>query len=508
MAVNAADSGNGTSGNNVQCSITSNNNSSTDAATKTGDVFGTAQVQPTTEQLQRAAEILDQARALLGELPLTGGDGTATALQARLQARGITPALGTGVAQAARDASDALLAVPGTRPASIATALARAGYGPTPADVVPRVVTPVAVPGQPTPPTVSAVYTPDVAPGAGPVSALANLVDQQPAIQRQMLTAADSHGSQADCLAWLSKVQKLVEQALADPNDPATARVLQELQNSDGADLLRQGNGQQSGGTTSTPSSGSGDGTSSPRGEGAGTSGGPDTAGGGGSGSTGSGSTSQGTGDNAGNGSTGDRSTDGAEGDWQSATQDLLSKLDAAAPDDPTAGEWANDIRGVIGQEGQSANEASGSGQGSSSESSSSGDSSSGDASWGNGQGSDDNDQGEQDSSRGDQGSSDKPEQPAATPPAAAAAPTASNSWEPLANCESSGKWDTNTGNGYYGGLQFDNATWSAYGGTKFAPSADKATKEQQIEIAEKVRQDRGGFGAWPACSSKLGLSK
>ncbi|AEA28675.1 Transglycosylase-like domain protein [Pseudonocardia dioxanivorans CB1190] len=78
--------------------------------------------------------------------------------------------------------------------------------------------------------------------------------------------------------------------------------------------------------------------------------------------------------------------------------------------------------------------------------------------------------------------------------------------WDRLAQCESSGRWDIDTGNGYHGGLQFDAATWKAYGGDAYAPSADRATREQQIAVAEKVRDDRGGYSAWPACSTKLGL--
>ncbi|GAA4875648.1 transglycosylase family protein [Pseudonocardia benzenivorans] len=78
--------------------------------------------------------------------------------------------------------------------------------------------------------------------------------------------------------------------------------------------------------------------------------------------------------------------------------------------------------------------------------------------------------------------------------------------WDRLAQCESSGRWDIDTGNGYHGGLQFDAATWKAYGGDAYAPSADRATREQQIAVAEKVRDDRDGYSAWPACSTKLGL--
>ncbi|AZM53682.1 transglycosylase [Streptomyces sp. WAC 01529] len=84
-----------------------------------------------------------------------------------------------------------------------------------------------------------------------------------------------------------------------------------------------------------------------------------------------------------------------------------------------------------------------------------------------------------------------------------ASAATASE-WDAVAQCESGGNWSINTGNGYQGGLQFSPSTWAAYGGTKYAPSADKASKAQQIEIAEKVLAGQGK-GAWPSCG--VGLS-
>ena len=77
--------------------------------------------------------------------------------------------------------------------------------------------------------------------------------------------------------------------------------------------------------------------------------------------------------------------------------------------------------------------------------------------------------------------------------------------WDTVANCESSGNWAINTGNGYHGGLQFNAGTWAAYGGTAYAPTADLATREQQIEIAKKT-QAAQGWGAWPACTAKMGL--
>ncbi|NUR97776.1 MAG: DUF348 domain-containing protein [Kribbellaceae bacterium] len=75
--------------------------------------------------------------------------------------------------------------------------------------------------------------------------------------------------------------------------------------------------------------------------------------------------------------------------------------------------------------------------------------------------------------------------------------------WDRIAACESGGNWAANTGNGYYGGLQFDHGTWAAYGGTAYANNANGASKAQQIAIAEKVKADRGGYGAWPVCGKK-----
>jgi hypothetical protein len=78
--------------------------------------------------------------------------------------------------------------------------------------------------------------------------------------------------------------------------------------------------------------------------------------------------------------------------------------------------------------------------------------------------------------------------------------------WGCVADCESGGRWDANTGNGYYGGLQFSQSTWEKFGGLKYAPRADLATREQQIEVAEKVLAAQG-WGAWPVCSSRYGLN-
>ncbi|MFD4320268.1 transglycosylase family protein [Streptomyces sp. NPDC058548] len=76
--------------------------------------------------------------------------------------------------------------------------------------------------------------------------------------------------------------------------------------------------------------------------------------------------------------------------------------------------------------------------------------------------------------------------------------------WDTVAACESGGNWSINTGNGYYGGLQFSASTWAAYGGTAYAATANQASKSQQIAIAEKVLAGQGK-GAWPSCG--VGLS-
>lgn len=77
--------------------------------------------------------------------------------------------------------------------------------------------------------------------------------------------------------------------------------------------------------------------------------------------------------------------------------------------------------------------------------------------------------------------------------------------WDRLAQCESTGNWAINTGNGFYGGIQFDQNTWERQGGLRYAPRADLATREEQIAIAS-VTQQRQGWGAWPACTARLGI--
>ncbi|GAA1941106.1 resuscitation-promoting factor protein RpfC [Streptomyces durmitorensis] len=87
----------------------------------------------------------------------------------------------------------------------------------------------------------------------------------------------------------------------------------------------------------------------------------------------------------------------------------------------------------------------------------------------------------------------------------ASAADTAT--WDKLAECESGGSWSADAGNGYYGGLQLSQQVWEEYGGLDFAPSADQASRSQQISVAEKVLDDQG-ISAWPSCAPIAGLTQ
>jgi resuscitation-promoting factor RpfA len=88
---------------------------------------------------------------------------------------------------------------------------------------------------------------------------------------------------------------------------------------------------------------------------------------------------------------------------------------------------------------------------------------------------------------------------------AAPAYAASDSTWDKLAACESGGRWDINTGNGYHGGLQFSPRTWSAFGGKDFASVAYKASRAEQIVVAERVLAKQG-WNAWPSCSRKSGV--
>lgn len=89
----------------------------------------------------------------------------------------------------------------------------------------------------------------------------------------------------------------------------------------------------------------------------------------------------------------------------------------------------------------------------------------------------------------------------------AAAAPTSGVDWDAIAKCESGGNWRINTGNGYHGGLQFNPRTWRAHGGGRYAATANRASRSEQIRIAERVL-DKQGIGAWPTCGRKARSAK
>lgn len=89
---------------------------------------------------------------------------------------------------------------------------------------------------------------------------------------------------------------------------------------------------------------------------------------------------------------------------------------------------------------------------------------------------------------------------------ATGASAASGTTWDKVAECESGGSWSANTGNGYYGGLQLSQKNWEKYGGLDYAPSADQASRSQQIAIAEKVLADQG-VGVWPTCGLLHGLN-
>jgi LysM repeat protein len=95
---------------------------------------------------------------------------------------------------------------------------------------------------------------------------------------------------------------------------------------------------------------------------------------------------------------------------------------------------------------------------------------------------------------------------PIAMATANAQAATGGTVWDQVAQCEASGNWAANTGNSFYGGLQFTHSTWQAYGGGAYAPDAHQASRDQQIQIAQRVLAGQGA-NAWPVCSKKAGLT-
>lgn len=90
---------------------------------------------------------------------------------------------------------------------------------------------------------------------------------------------------------------------------------------------------------------------------------------------------------------------------------------------------------------------------------------------------------------------------------AVTASASSGNVWDRVAQCESGGNWHINTGNGYYGGLQFTSGTWRSHGGGAYASRADLATRGEQIAVAQRVLASQGP-GAWPVCGPRAGLTR
>ncbi|MGO1228769.1 MAG: transglycosylase family protein, partial [Brachybacterium sp.] len=101
--------------------------------------------------------------------------------------------------------------------------------------------------------------------------------------------------------------------------------------------------------------------------------------------------------------------------------------------------------------------------------------------------------------------SSERESAPEEKPAPSAPSVSGGSVWDRLAQCESGGNWSINTGNGFSGGLQFTKSTWLAFGGGQYAPVAHQASREQQISIGKKVQAGQG-WGAWPSCTSQLGI--
>ncbi|MEK6443863.1 transglycosylase family protein [Pseudonocardia sp. T1-2H] len=308
--------------------------------------------------------------------------------------------------------------------------------------------------------------------------------------------------------AWEQQAQDLVEQLDEAPADPDAAALAEKLKATgllgagpDGADAGNDvGTGRQDdnaaagthlGGQSSSDPTASAGNTAGA----AGSSTGSDEPGTSSSGTSSSGASSSGTA--------------AGSGGWEAEASQLVADL-AAAPDDPTAQELAAKLAaaGITSPAADSASGTTGAETadrrtGEPADSGANPDEPAGASSSGSGSTQEQPEDGAPTAGTPSDGSSSA-DVATAEP---ASEPGSSRTWEQLARCESGGDWTTATGNGYSGGLQFDAATWKAYGGDRYASSAEQASKDQQIAVAEKVRRDRGGYSAWPACSKRLGLA-
>ena len=420
----------------------------------------------------QAAQLVDGLRVVLTGATLDAArDPQAAAVARGLRSAGLTPARSsTGWRQAAYDLADDLMrqASSGDSAAGdVGATLARDGFSPTPADLLdddqaakdhsdgPNGGARPSSPDSPngaqasgdtstSPAAGTSTGEDDAGRGERRGGALATAIQQQDAHDGGVTVCGQnaSEGTTSPATDWRSATSALIDQ-LRTADDPDASRLADQLDRGDADNHVNR--------TTTTRGNVGAEASQQQSGDQQ-------------SGDQQSGD--QQSGDQQQSGDSATRGEDDAGGDWQQQARDLLTKL-RAATDDPDAQALAAKLATL-------------------------------DAPGASGADQQPSDQQPSDQQGGDQqgGSAAEPAKNAGT----------GGPWAQLAQCESGGNWATNTGNGYYGGLQFDAATWKAYGGDAYAPSADKATEAQQIAVAEKVHADRGDYGAWPACSKKLGL--
>ncbi|GEL24496.1 hypothetical protein PSU4_34500 [Pseudonocardia sulfidoxydans NBRC 16205] len=462
---------------------------------------------------QEARRLLEQTRQLVASLTFAGSDTRAVALSAGIRSLGITPAVSTGWRQAVHDLADtAVVAMEADAAAgSVAVALARAGFSPTPADL--RRTDDEPASGESRRPgagfTASAAGVPPLAlPLDGMfAAAIASL-------PTEAVTVCGVDFGNSGGAGWSAQADRLLERLEADPDPDA-----QHL-----ADLITKARNGTS--TVTDTETRTGDRSSEPA----------DDARRGSDTGTDRGSTSYreiGAGANT--------------PDWEAKAQALAEQLETVG-DDPVARRLSDQLaaQGITARRGtrtttdrtrdtstdtsradqehddqerddQERDEDSGGSERSTQVDDNVDDNVDHDDPAPDDEPEDtdqaaadepDDEPDDDESAVNDEPADEQPRDEApAEPDDAGTAGTESSDWDRLAQCESSGNWSIDTGNGYKGGLQFDAATWKAYGGDRYASSADQATREQQIAVAEKVRDDRGGYSAWPACSKKLGLS-
>jgi hypothetical protein len=473
---------------------------------------------------QEAQRLLEQTRELVASLTFAGSDTRAVALSAGIRSLGITPAVSTGWRQAVHDLADTTLVAmeSDTAAGSVAVALARAGYSPTPADLRRTGTNGVddeQDPGARDPGErreVGAGFTASAGEVVPPAldGAFAAAIASLPA---EAVTVCGVDAGTSGAAGWSVEADRLVQRLEADP-DP-DAQHLAEL-----ITAARDGSNRLHDTGSRTGNRGAGPAERSARE------------------ADGGAATTRGT------------RTGGAAPGWEAKARMLAEQLEIAGDDpvarrlsdelaaqgitargaDTAAGDGArettgtetarDDRAGARGQErGEESRDDEAADAGGAGEPGRSGEARRGTDTDDSGPASEeaadesaddqrpgdesaDDDQPATDETAGNESAGDERRRGEA-PAEPGDARTGSSDWDRLAQCESSGNWSIDTGNGYRGGLQFDAATWKAYGGDQYASSADKATREQQIAVAEKVRDDRGGYSAWPACSARLGLS-